>query len=223
MMTNLPDKADTSELDLAIAEYADLEMAVAGLIDGRMNHVCAACRKPCCRADVCAQAVECWFLLQVSRHVHGKWWPDDWRSRKDPFALSAGPWGPLRGGCLLKAGRPLICRSFVCDAYVASYDSLWEAVLMCFASDLLWQAGRITATVSVESLDEDRAAAYAGKLRRKLDDARKQLDLAMMLMDPAATELDKHRVALKLLCLVPRCFRATMRRAILDRLGGVAG
>jgi hypothetical protein len=222
-LIHVADATDKTELDLAIAEYADLEQAVARLIDGRMSHVCAACRKPCCRADVCVQAVECWFLLQVSRHVHGKWWPEDWQSRKDPFALSGGPWGPLRGGCLLKAGRPLICRSFVCDAYVAAYGSLWEAVLMSFASDLLWQAGQITASVSVESLDEDRAPAYAGKLRRKLADARLQLDLAMTLVDPAATELDKHRVALKLLCLAPRCFRATMRRAILDRLGGVAG
>jgi len=212
VQTEKTDKADKTELDRAVAEYAELEMAVARLVDGRMNHVCAACRKPCCRADVCVQAVECWFLLQVSRHVHGKWWPDDWQSRKDPFALAAG-------GCLLKAGRPLICRSFVCDAYVASYGSLWEAVLMSFASDLLWQAGQITAGVSVESLDEGRAPAYAGKLRLKLADARRQLDLAMTLVDPAATELDKHRVALKLLCLAPRCFRATMRRAILDRLG----
>jgi hypothetical protein len=211
-MTNLTDKTDQTELNKAIAEYADLEMAVARLIDGRMNHVCAECRKPCCRADVCTQAVECWFLLQVSQHVHGKWWPQDWPSRKDPFALTAG-------GCLLKAGRPLICRSFVCDAYVASYGCLWEAVFMSFASDLLWHAGQITGTVNVESLDEDRAPSYAGKLRRNLADARRQLDLAMMLMDPAATELDKHRVALKLLCLAPRCFRATMRRAILDRLG----
>jgi len=209
-------QADTTgktELDLAIAEYADLELAVAGLIDGRMNRVCAACQKPCCRADVCAQAIECWFLLQVSQHIHGKWWPDDWQGRKDPFALT-------ENGCLLKAGRPTICRSFVCDAYVAGYGDLWEAVFMGFVSDLLLQAGQITHGVNVESLDEDNAPTYASRLLAKLALARQQLELAKRLLDPAVTESGKLRVALKLLCLAPRCFRATMRRAILDRIDG---
>ncbi len=203
---------DQTELDRAIIEYADIEMEVARLVDGRMNHVCATCRKPCCRADVCAQAIECWFLLQVSRHVHGQWWPKDWQSRKDPFAMT-------ENGCLLKAGRPLICRSFVCDAYTEAYGSLWEAVFLSFVSDLLFLAGQITRSVSVESLDESKAPAYASRLRQRLAEARQQLDLAKRLLDPAETELDKHRVALKLLCLAPRCFRATMRRAILDRIG----
>lgn len=205
-------ETEQTELDRAIVEYADIEMEVALLVDGRMNHVCATCRKPCCRADVCAQAIECWFLLQVSRHVHGKWWPDDWQSRKDPFAMT-------EKGCLLKAGRPLICRSFVCDAYAAAYGSLWEAVFLSFASDLLLAAGQITHGVNVESLDEAKAPAYASRLLAKLAEARQQLDLSKRLLDPAATELDKHRVAMKLLCLAPRCFRATMRRAILDRIG----
>jgi len=205
-------ETDQTELDRAIAEYADLEMEVSRLVDGRMNHVCAACKKPCCRADICAQAIECWFLLQVSRHVHGQWWPEDWQSRKDPFALTGN-------GCLLKAGRPLICRSFVCDAYTAAYGNLWEAVFMGFVSDLLLVAGQITRGVTVESLDESNAPAYASRLLANLAEARGQLDLAKRLLDPAATELDKHRVALKLLCLAPHCFRATMRRAILDRIG----
>jgi len=204
-------ETNQTELDRAIVEYADIELEVARLVDGRMNHVCAVCQKPCCRADVCAQAIECWFLLQVSQHVHGKWWPDDWQKRKDPFALTGN-------GCLLKAGRPLICRSFVCDAYVAGYGDLWEAVFMGFVSDLLLQAGQITHSINVEALDEDNAPTYASKLLAKLASARQQLDLAKRLMDPAATELDKHRVALKLLCLAPRCFRATMRRAILTRI-----
>jgi len=201
------------EIDQAVAEYAEVELAVAELVDGRMNHVCAACKKPCCRGDVCAQAVECWFLRKVSEHVHGKWWPEDWETRSDPFALTDT-------GCLLKAGRPLICRSFVCDDYAAGYGDLWEAVLMSFASDLLWQAGRITGSVSVETLDESQAERYAARLRANLAEARAQLDLARRLADPAVSELDKHRTALKLLCLAPKCFRATMRRAILDRIDG---
>ncbi len=204
-------ETNQTELDRAIVEYADIELEVGRLVDGRMNHVCAVCQKPCCRADVCAQAIDCWFMLQVSQHVHGQWWPDDWQSRKDPFALT-------EKGCLLKAGRPLICRSFVCDAYVAGYGDLWEAVFMSFVSDLLLQTGQITHGVTVESLDEAKAPAYASKLLARLADARKQLDLAKRLMDPASTELDKHRIALKLLCLAPRCFRVTMRRAILDRI-----
>jgi len=204
-------ETDQTELDRAIVEYADIEMEVTRLVDGRMNHVCAACRKPCCRADVCAEAVECWFLREVSRHVHGQWWPRDWQSRKDPFALT-------QKGCLLKAGRPSICRSFVCDAYTQAYGSLWEAVFMSFVSDLLLMAGQITRSVSVESLDESQAPAYASRLLGKLAEARRQLDLAKRLLDPDVTELDKHRITLKLLCLGPRCFRATMRRAILDRI-----
>ena len=169
------------ELDKAIVEYAELEIAVAELIDGRMNHVCAACKKPCCRPDVCAQAVESWFLRKVSEHVHGKWWPDDWETRTDPFALTDT-------GCMLKAGRPLICRSFVCDAYVAGYGDLWEAILMGVASDLLWQAGQITRSVSVESLDEASAPKHAAALRQRLSDARTQLDLARKLVDETRPE-----------------------------------
>ncbi len=203
--------AEQADLERAIVEYAEIEMEIADLVDGRMNHVCAACGKPCCRGDVCVQAVECWFLRQVSERVHGRWWPEDWQSRKDPFAMTDK-------GCLLKAGRPLICRSFVCDAYAAGYRDLWEAVFMGFVSDLLLQAGQITRSVTVESLDEDDAPAHASRLLANLAEARRQLDLAKRLVDPAETELDKHRVALKLICLGPRCFRATMRRAILDRI-----
>lgn len=205
----MPRKRD---IDKAVAEYAELEVAVAELVDGRASHVCSACRKKCCRGDVCQQAVECWFLRRVSEHAHGKWWPDDWEDREDAFALT-------ESGCVLKAGRPLICRSFVCDDYVAGYGDLWEAVQMCFASDLLWQAGRITGNTTVENLEESNAGKYAARLRENLADAREQLDLARRLTDPAVSELDKHRITLKLLCLAPKCFRATTRRAILDRLG----
>jgi hypothetical protein len=199
------------EMDHAIAQYAELDREVGRLIDERLHHVCAACPKPCCRPDVCRQVVECWWLRRVSQHVHGTWWPDDWETRHECIAMTDD-------GCLLQAGRPVICRSFVCDKYTEAYGSLWEAVGLSFLADLMWEVGQLSGRVHLEEMDEDDFPKYAGKLADRLAAGRRQLDLAKRLLDDDASDLARHAIALRLLCETPRFLRATTRRAILARL-----
>jgi len=199
------------EMDHAIAQYAELDREVGRLIDERLHHVCAACPKPCCRPDVCRQVVECWWLRRVSEHVHGTWWPDDWETRHECIAMT-------ESGCLLQAGRPVICRSFVCDKYTEAYGSLWEAVAFSFLADLMWEVGQLSGRVHLEQIDEDDFPKYAGKLAERLAAGRRRLDLAKRLLDDDASDLARYAIALRLLCETPRFLRATTRRAILARL-----
>jgi len=207
MAPDLPNAA----LRKAIADYAELELEIDRLVKGRLSDVCANCEKPCCRPDVCEQAVESWWLREVSRHVHGRWWPDDWQAARQCVAMT-------ETGCLLTAGRPLICRSFVCDHYVEAYGDLWEAVFFSFVADLLWEVSQLSSRVSLETLEADEAPKYAEAIARRIAVGRRQLDLAKRLLDPAVDRMEKHRITLRLLCEVPRFLRATTRRAILARL-----
>ena len=199
------------DLKKALGEYAELEMEIGRLVVERLYGVCAGCEKPCCRPDVCRQVVESWWLREVSRHVHGTWWPDDWESRDRCIALTDR-------GCLLEAGRPMICRSFVCDKYTEAYGSLWEAALFSFLADLLWEVGQLSSRVHLEDLKEAAAPKYAAKIAARIAEGRRLLEWARRLGDDAVGEKEKHRILLRLLCHVPRCFRATTRRALLARL-----
>jgi hypothetical protein len=201
----------STDLQESIAQYAELDIEIGRLIAERLYHVCAQCPKPCCRPDVCQQAVESWWLRQVSEHVHGKWWPRDWPARDDCIAMTDS-------GCMLKAGRPAICRSFVCDKYTEAYGSLWEAVALSFLADLAWEVGHLSGRASLETLDEEDAPKHADRIARRIAAGRRQLELAKRLLDDEVSELAKHRIALRLLCEVPRVLRATTRRAILARL-----
>jgi hypothetical protein len=198
-------------LQTAVADYAALEMEIDRLNRAKFAGLCAACRKPCCRADVCRDALESWWLRQVSRHVHGTWWPDDWRTRAEPIALG-------ETGCLLKAGRPLICRSFFCESFLTPCRDVWEVVFYSFLSDLLSDAARLTSSVSLEQLDEADAPDYAPKIAERIERARRLLAVGMGLIEPGRPETDKCRIALSLLCHVPRFLRAVPRRAILARI-----
>ena len=195
----------------AIGEYAELEMEIDRLVKQRLYGVCAACEKPCCRADVGQEAVSSWWLRQVSRHVHGKWWPDDWETRQQCVALT-------EAGCKLTAGRPAICRSFVCEKYTEAYGDLWEAIFFSFVADLLGEVTRVSSRVDLAGLDADDVPRYAKAIAERIAAARRQLDLAKGLLEADVEPLQKHRIALKLLCSVPRFLRATTRRAILARL-----
>ena len=196
----------------AVAEYAELDVEIGRMISERLSGVCADCDKPCCRADVCQQAVESWWLRQVSEHVHGKWWPDDWETWTDCIAMTAS-------GCMLAAGRPVICRSFVCDFYTEAYGSLWEAAFVSFVSDLTWEVGQLSNRVHVEQLEEDDAPKYVDRIAERIAEGRRLFELAKRLLDEGVDEVGKHRILLELLCRMPRCFRATTRRALLSRLG----
>jgi len=199
------------DLPRAIHEYAELERQIDQLVSERLDWVCAACEKRCCRPDVCRQVVESWWLREVSRHVHGKWWPDDWQSRKECIAMTDR-------GCMLEAGRPAICRSFVCDRYTEAYGGLWEAAFFSFAADLPWEVGQVSHRVHVENMDEEDFPRYAARIAERVAEGRRLLQLARRLLDDGVREAEKHRVLLELLCRVPRCFRASTRRALLARL-----
>jgi hypothetical protein len=200
-------------LQKTIADYADLDRQVGRLISHRLRHVCADCRKQCCRPDVCRQAVESWWLRQASQLVHGKWWPADWRTRDTCIAMTAG-------GCLLEAGRPTFCRSFVCDRYVEEYRDVWEVVFYSFLSDLTGQTVRLSSRADVEYLPAGEVRRHAKAIARRVADSRSLLEQAKRLIDPAVAELAKHRIALKLLASQPAFLRATTRRMLLARLGG---
>ena len=198
-------------LTQAVADYAELDMEIGAVISRRLAGVCAACEKPCCRPDVCQQAVESWWLRTVSRHVHGRWWPDDWETRNECIAMGDS-------GCMLAAGRPVICRSFVCDHYTEAYRDLWEAALVSFVSDLPWEIGQLSGRVQLEGLDEDDVPKYLDRIVERIATGRRLFELAKRLVEPDVDEVAKHRILLELLCHVPRCFRATTRRALLARL-----
>ncbi|MCD6304610.1 MAG: hypothetical protein J7M21_06575 [Planctomycetes bacterium] len=207
MSSTMPDVS----VEKLIADYAELERRIGRYVQGRLGHVCAACPKPCCRPDICRQVVESWWLRRVSEHVHGKWWPDDWQDRPECIAMTDH-------GCLLEAGRPAICRSFVCDAYTTAYGSLWEAAFYSFLADLMWNVGQLSGRVHVEEIEEDDFPRLAGRLAERIAAGRRLLALAERLIDEDVPELLRHRVLLRLLCESPRFWRATTRRAILARL-----
>lgn len=160
---------------------------------------------------MCRQAVESWWLRQVSEHVHGKWWPDDWETRDQCIAMTAA-------GCMLRAGRPIICPSFICDHYTEAYRDLWEAVFISFVSDLPWEIGQLSSGVHLEQIEEDDFPRYADKIAARVAAARRQFELAKRLLDDGADELTKHLITLRLLCESPRFLRAATRRAILAHL-----
>jgi hypothetical protein len=178
-----------------------------------MHGVCAACLKPCCKPEYCHNAVESWFLRQVSRHVHGKWWPQDWEHSRTCIAMTDR-------GCLLRAGRPVLCRSFVCPDYAAAYRDVWEVLYYSFLSDLMWEVGQLSSRVHLDCLPAERAPRYAKQLAARIAEGRRLMARAAGLMAPALGEPARHRIALELLAAMPRFFRASTRQAVLDRLTG---
>lgn len=200
-----------ADIEQLIAEYAELDIEIGRAIADRRLAACGRCVKPCCRPDVCRQVLESFWLRRVSEHVHGRWWPDDWETRDDCIAMTPS-------GCLLAAGRPAICRSFVCDFYTEAYGSLWEAAFVSFVSDLTWEVGQLSHRVHIEQLEEGDLPKYADRIAERIADGRRLFERARHLLDDGIDELARHRILLELLCRMPRCFRATTRRALLTRL-----
>lgn len=199
------------DLDRLVARYAALERQIGALITRCSTGICSSCEKVCCRADVGRQALESWWLRQVSRHVHGRWWPDDWETAEQCVALS-------KQGCTIEAGKPMICWSFVCDRYAEAYPDLWDAAFYSFLADLLWEVGQLSGRVHLEYLEEQQAPRYMARIEQRLGHGEQLLQQARGLLDPRLDELHRHRLLLSLLCRMPRCFRATTQRSLLSRL-----
>ncbi len=199
------------ELKDVIAAYARLEQDIGALVKRRSAVACARCEKICCRPDVGEQALESWWLREVGRQAHGRWWPDDWRTRDQCAALGDT-------GCTLTAGKPMICWSFVCDLYTEVYEDLWDAALYSFLADLLWEVGQLTRKLHLEYATEEQALAHADKIATRVAWGRELLEEAKHLVDGSLDEVGRHRLLLSLMCRVPRFFRATTQRALLSRL-----
>ncbi len=195
-----------------IARYAALEQDIGALVAKRSAVACARCEKVCCRPDVGQQVLQSWWLTEVSRHVHGKWWPDDWETAEQCVALTGN-------GCMLTAGKPMICWSFVCDLYTEVYSDLFDAAFYSFLADLLWEVGQLTKKLHLEYATEQDALKHAEKITERVAWGRALLDEARGLKDGSLDEVGRHRLLLSLLCRVPRFFRATTQRALLARLG----
>jgi len=200
-----------SKLKETIARYAELEQEIGSLVARRSTVACARCQKVCCRADVGQQILQSWWLTEVSRQVHGTWWPDDWETREQCVALTDS-------GCMLRAGKPMICWSFVCDQYVEVYHDLWDAAFYSFLADLLWEVGQLTRRLHLEYASEQDAVKHAGKIAERVAWGQQLLDEARGLVEGELDEVHKHRLLLSLLCRVPRFFRATTQRSLLARL-----
>ena len=199
------------KLKETIACYAALEQQIGSLVARRSTVACARCQKVCCRADVGQQILQSWWLREVSRQVHGKWWPDDWETRQQCVALTDS-------GCMLKAGKPMICWSFVCDQYVEVYHDLWDAAFYSFLADLLWEVGQLTKKLHLEYATEEQALTHVNKITARVAWGRELLEEARHLVDGTLDEVGRHKLLLSLLCRVPRFFRATTQRSLLSRL-----
>ena len=199
------------ELKETIARYVRLEQDISALVVQRSTVACARCPKICCRPDVGQQALESWWLREVSRQAHGRWWPDDWRTRQQCVALTDS-------GCMLTAGKPMICWSFVCDLYTEVYDDLWDAAFYSFLADLLWEVGQLTRRLHLEHATEQDALTHARTIDARVTWGRRLLDEARGLVDGSLDEIGRHQLLLSLLCRVPRFFRATTQRSIMARL-----
>ena len=199
------------ELKDVIAAYARLEQDIGELVARRSAVACARCEKICCRPDVGEQALESWWLREVGRQAHGRWWPDDWRNGDQCAALT-------ETGCMLTAGKPMICWSFVCDLYTEVYEDLWDAAFYSFLADLLWEVGQLTKKLHLEYATEEQALTHVNKITARVAWGRELLEEARHLVDGTLDEVGRHKLLLSLLCRVPRFFRATTQRSLLSRL-----
>ena len=205
----MPDAA----IEVALDRHVELERAIDRLCLAKFAETCIACGGKCCRANLSALTIESWWLRNVSMRAHGKWWPDDWRSRSG--CVAQGP-----EGCVLKAGRPTYCWSWLCEPLLAECADLWQVIFHVFVSELPAELTRLTPTMDLLQLDEAGVAANLPLIVERLEEAHRLLAEAKTLIDPAAGELDKHRVGLHLLCRMPRLLHPLAREAMLDRIAG---
>jgi hypothetical protein len=197
----------------ALDRQVELEREIDRLCLAKFAGTCGACGGKCCRANHSALTVESWWLRNVSMRAHGKWWPDDWKSRTG--CAAQGP-----AGCLLKAGRPTCCWSWLCEPLLAECIDLWQVIFHVFVSELPAELTRLTPTLDLLQLDQAGVAENLPLITQRLEEAHRVLAEAKTLIDPAASELDKHRTALHLLCLMPHLLHPLARQAMLDRIAG---
>jgi len=200
-------------IQAALDRHVELERQIDRLCLAKFAGACIACGGKCCRANHSSLTIQSWWLRNVSMRAHGKWWPDDWQSRTG--CAAQGP-----AGCVLKAGRPTYCWSWLCEPLLAECADLWQVIFHVFISELPAELAQLTPTMDLLQLDEASVAANLPLITQRLEEAHRLLAEARTLIDPVAGELDKHRTALHLLCRMPRILHGLARQAMLDRIAG---
>jgi len=203
-------------LEHAADRYAELERRIDRLMPARCAGVCLDCRGGCCRAGMANQTIRTWWLREVSVRAHGRWWPDDWRQRAGCVALT-------ERGCLLSAGRPVNCRTYFCEPYLAACRDVWQTILCAFLSELLPETMRLSPKLNLLDLSAEEGVSRAGEIAECVEASHRLLAAAEQLADEGAPERTKHRVALELLCSMPGMLRPAVRRRVLAEIGGVPG
>ena len=200
-------------LDRAIDRYVALESEIARLLSGKFDAVCRTCTEKCCYAGFAAGTIRSWFLREASHRVHGKWWPDDWEGRGRCVALGAN-------GCLLRVGRPTTCRSFMCAAYLAAAETVWEVIFVAAISHLIDHAQRVTRRLNLGAATAKELEACREAVAERIEQAHELLARAKRLVDPEAGDLEKHEIVLRLLAAMPAILSAGVCRALGAKLGG---
>lgn len=205
-----------SALENAIGRYIELELEIDRLTSEKFAGLCAECGGLCCRAGHANLTLRSWFLREVSRRVHGRWWPDDWETREGCVAQT-------QTGCLLRAGRPGPCRQWFCEPYLAPCKDVWEVVFYGFLCELPLETTRLSPSMDLVELTAEQAARHAALIAERLERSGRLFAAARRLIAREASELEKHRVALGLLCSVPAILQGPACQAILDRMPGLWG
>ena len=157
-----------SEWETLLDEYRSIEKRVGTLMSLICAPYCRVCPTPCCRLDICKEAVESPFLLAV----HGA---------GISFHAKDGYLGC--SGCRLTVGRPPICHAFVCDRIMNdqqndlhryAIDCVGE--LMTYIGKRAWRGRQLVEAM----ITSDLAHVDMAMLRDRLQDARS----ALIILEP---------------------------------------
>jgi hypothetical protein len=195
----------------AIERYVELELEIDRLCTARFGGTCGACGGLCCRANHAAMTLGSWWLRQVSVQAQGQWWPEDWATRQGCCAQTPT-------GCVLHAGRPVCCWSWLCEPLVRQCVDVWEVVFYGFVSELPGDVARLTPSADLLQMSEGDIVAVADRVAGRVEEAHRMLAAGRRLLDPAVAEVEKARIALRLICQMPRILQPSVHQALLENM-----
>jgi len=200
-------------LQHAADRYIELEREIDRLVPQACYQACRECEGKCCRAGMANQTIRTWWLREISVRVHGTWWPGDWEGRAGCVALT-------ERGCLLTAGRPINCRIWYCQPWLDACRGPWEALFCAFLCELLPRTVRLGPQLSLLDLTEADGPRHARLIARRIEDAHELLGRARTLVDDAADEGMRLRVAFELVLGNPGMLQPALCERLLADLCG---
>ncbi len=210
-MSDRQGDVDETLLEQAMDRYVELERRVDRALPPDVANACMACGGKCCRAGQANQTIRSWWLREISMREYGHWWPDDWEDRPGCVAQGAT-------GCLLTVGRPVFCRLYVCEAYLAPCRDAWEVLLTALLSVLMQEATRPAPSLDLLAMAPPEAAAHAGVIAERIEWAHAMLDAGLRMTDGPTPSAARHRIALWLLARAPAILHPTVADALARRL-----